>query len=131
MSRKGKFSLDWSQEGLREGLRCFHCGEFFEAHEHWESVWLRAEEPEKAFLQALIQVAASFHHYRRDNLAGTVSLLRRALRRLEKYPEAFAGVAVAPLRASIRLWLEALQQPDAAAPPIPKLQLANTSKPGS
>lgn len=87
-------SLDWTQRDLREGLRCFGSGAFFEAHEHWESVWLAAQE-EKTFLQGLIQVAASFHHFQRGNLAGTVSLLRSALRRLDAYPEAFAGVAVA------------------------------------
>jgi len=51
--------LDWSQGNLQEGLRRFHSGAFFEAHEHWESVWLTAQGPEKTFLQALIQVAAS------------------------------------------------------------------------
>ena len=104
-------SLDWTQRDLREGLRCFHSAAFFEAHEHWESVWLVAQEPEKTFLQGLIQVAASFHHFQRGNLAGTVSLLRSALRRLDTYPEAFAGVAVAPLRATIRQWLDALETP--------------------
>jgi len=78
-------SLDWTQRDLREGLRCFHSGAFFEAHEHWESVWLAVQEPEKAFLQGLIQVAASFHHFQRGNLAGTVSLLRSALRHQERY----------------------------------------------
>jgi uncharacterized protein len=51
---------------------------FFEAHEHWESVWLTAQGPEKTFLQALIQVAASFHHFHRGNRLGSVSLLRSA-----------------------------------------------------
>ena len=125
-------SLDWTERDLREGLRCFHSAAFFEAHEHWESVWLVAQEPEKTFLQGLIQVAASFHHFQRGNLAGTVSLLRSALRRLDTYPEAFAGVAVAPLRTSICLWLAALETPQSASlPPVPQLQLvSSTSPPG-
>jgi predicted metal-dependent hydrolase len=76
-------SLDWNHGALLEGLRCFHSGAFFEAHEHWESVWLMTEEPEKTFLQGLIQVAAAFHHFQRGNCAGTISLLRSALRRLD------------------------------------------------
>jgi uncharacterized protein len=120
-------SLDWTERDLREGLRCFHSAAFFEAHEHWESVWLVAQEPEKTFLQGLIQVAASFHHFQRGNLAGTVSLLRSALRRLDTYPEAFAGVAVAPLRATIRQWLDALETPThSPVPPLPQLQIATT-----
>ena len=55
--------LDWTQGDLFEGLRCFHSGAFFEAHEHWESVWLASQEPEKTFLQGLIQVAAAFHRF--------------------------------------------------------------------
>ena len=54
-------SLDWNLGGLHEGLRCFHSSAFFEAHEHWESVWLEAKEKEMTFLQGLIQVAVSFH----------------------------------------------------------------------
>src|SRR5882762_11212858 len=117
--------LDWTQGALREGLRCFNSGAFFEAHEHWESVWLAAQEPEKTLLQGLIQVAASFHHFQRGNCAGTISLLRAALRRLDEYPDIFAGVMVAPLRTAIRSWLEALEAtPQCAAPPaFPRLRV--------
>ncbi len=117
-------SLDWNNGELFEGLRCFHSGAFFEAHEHWETVWLGAQEPEKTFLQGLIQVAAGFHHFQRGNRAGTISLLRSALGRLDRYPEAFAGLEVAPLRAAIRLWLEALETvPPSSTPSLPQLQL--------
>jgi len=117
-------SLDWNNGELFEGLRCFHSGAFFEAHEHWETVWLGAQEPEKTFLQGLIQVAAGFHHFQRGNRAGTISLLRSALGRLDRYPEAFAGLEVAPLRAAIRLWLEALETvPPSSTPSFPQLQL--------
>ena len=50
--------LDWNSGALAEGIRCYRDCEFFLAHEHWESVWLRLEEPEKSFLQALIQTTA-------------------------------------------------------------------------
>ena len=118
-------SLDWTRGELSEGLCCFRSGAFFAAHEHWESVWLTAQEPEKTFLQGLIQVAASFHHFQRGNRAGTVSLLRSALQRLNGYPEDFGGIAVAPLRVALRLWLEALETlPQSPVPPFPQLQLA-------
>ena len=125
-------SLDWTQGDLHKGLCCFHSGAFFEAHEHWESVWLAAQEPEKTFLQGLIQVAASFHHFQRGNYAGTVSLLRSASHRLAAYPEAFAGVAVAPLRATISLWIDTLESPIRSSfPPLPQLQIARTGSSSS
>lgn len=100
--------FDWDRDELAEGLRCYRNREFFEAHEYWEAVWLRCAEPEKTFLQALIQTTAAFHHFQRGNFVGAASLLRNALRRLEPYPHEFGGVAVEQLRQSIRDWLKAL-----------------------
>ena len=47
----------------QKGLEAFNSGHFYEAHEHWEEVWLETPNPDKMFLQGLIQVAAAFHHY--------------------------------------------------------------------
>jgi uncharacterized protein len=85
--------LDWTQGALAEGRRCYHSREFFAAHEHWESVWLATKGPEKAFLQALIQLAAALHHIQRGNPRGAASLLRSALQRLEPHPLMFGGIA--------------------------------------
>ena len=110
--------LDWTTGSLADGLRCYQKQEFFDAHEHWEAVWLKCDEPERTFLQALIQVTAAFHHLKRGNLAGTASLLRRALRRLDNFPAEYEGVAVEKLRTSVREWLEALG-PEDALPQLP------------
>ncbi len=102
---EGTMPLDWTDGALAEGLRCYRNEEFFLAHEHWESIWLNCDEPEKTFLQALIQIAAAFHHLQRNNRIGAASLLRAALRRLEPFPAAYGGVEVEALRESIRAWL--------------------------
>jgi uncharacterized protein len=104
--------LDWSDGALSEGLRCYQAEKFFLAHEHWESTWLKCEQPDKTFLQALIQVTAAFHHLQRKNVAGTSSLLRAALRRLDSYPASYASIDVASLRESIRAWLGAIESQD-------------------
>lgn len=108
--------LDWKSGALAEGLKCYRNREFFEAHEHWESVWLGLEEPEKSFLQALIQTTAALHHYGAGNAAGAASLLRRALRRLEMCPATFGGIATGPLCDEVRAWLRALEDGSAAVP---------------
>jgi predicted metal-dependent hydrolase len=105
--------LDWSEGPLAEGLRCYCACEFFEAHEHWESAWLACQEPEKTFLQALIQITAAFHHLHGENRVGAASLLRAALRRLEPCPAEYGGVRVAELRESVRAWIDAIEQGDA------------------
>jgi hypothetical protein len=109
-------ALDWSCGSLAEGLRCYRNEEFFLAHEHWEGIWLRCEEPERTFLQALIQVTAAFHHLQRNNVIGSASLLRAALRRLDPFPVEYGGIAVESLRASIRAWLQAFDGGPASWP---------------
>lgn len=101
--------FDWTQGSLAEGLRLYDAGEFFAAHEAWESVWLRAQEPEKMFLQGLIQVTAAFHHLQRSNPHGTTLLLQAALGRLERYPARFGAISVDLLCDDIRAWLQALE----------------------
>ena len=114
--------LDWSCGALAEGLACYTRAEFFEAHEHWESVWLTLAEPEKSFLQALIQVTAAFHHLAVGNRVGAISLLTRAQRRLDRCPASFGGIAVAPLLTNISQWLRTLEDgADAELPPHPQI----------
>ena len=55
---------------FQKGLDAFNSAHFYDAHEHWEEVWLETPNPEKMFLQGLIQVAAAFHHYSRDKSPG-------------------------------------------------------------
>ena len=115
--------LDWKSGALAEGLDCYGNGEFFLAHEHWESVWLGLEEPEKSFLQALIQTTAALHHFQAGNLAGAASLLRRAVHRLEICSGSFGSIATEPLREEVRMWLLALEGGDAVPESFPKIRV--------
>lgn len=78
-------------------MALFNDGKFFEAHEAWEEIWLIESEPEKTFLQGLIQVAAAFHHAQRGNAPGMTSLLKAGLEKLSRFPADYRGIAVAKL----------------------------------
>jgi hypothetical protein len=95
---------------LQRGIEDFNARRFFEAHEVWEEAWLRAPEPQKTFLQGIIQVAAAFHHYARGNPEGAESLLGHGLRKLEGFPPDYGGMDVEGLRATARRWQEALRR---------------------
>ena len=103
-----RMNFDWTQGDLAEGLRRYDAGEYFAAHESWETVWLAAPEPDKTFLQSLIQVTAAFHHVQRNNYIGAERLLRAALRKLEPYPPGYGRLSVALLRNDIRDTLQTL-----------------------
>jgi uncharacterized protein len=93
---------------FRRGVDLFNEGKFFEAHEVWEELWLAEAEPEKTFLQGLIQVAAAFHHHERGNLRGTRSLLAAGLAKLGQFPDEHRGIALAELREGTSDWVGAV-----------------------
>lgn len=103
-------------DSFARGIEQFNRRRFFEAHESWEEVWLRALEPDKTFLQGIIQVAAGLHHYTRGNLDGAESLLRAGLAKLEQFPTNCRGLNVEGLRAAARKWLAALASGNSPGP---------------
>jgi uncharacterized protein len=110
-------TFDWISGPLAEGLHLYNSGEYFTAHEAWETVWLAAPEPERTFLQALIQVTAAFEHLKRnDNQLGATRLLSAALRRLHPYPSEFGNLDVDLLRTDI---VDRLGSLAARIPPAP------------
>lgn len=107
-------------EPCREGIELFNRAAFFEAHEVLEDVWRAAPQPEKKFLQGLIQVAVALHHHGNGNSAGARSVLRRAFRNLSLYPEGFGGIHSAGLLHSISEWQRALDE-GTAVPALPRI----------
>jgi hypothetical protein len=94
---------------FQKGLDAFNSAHFYDAHEHWEEVWLETPNPEKTFLQGLIQVAAAYHHYSRANCLGTKNLLLAGVLKLDQFPENHWGLEIEPLRDEVRRWLKALE----------------------
>jgi predicted metal-dependent hydrolase len=57
-----------------DGVERFNRGEYFEAHEVWEELWMECPSAERRFIQALIQAAVALHHFERGNHAGAARL---------------------------------------------------------
>jgi predicted metal-dependent hydrolase len=95
-------------EKFERGLEHFNARQFFEAHEVWEEVWLVEDEPEKTFLQGIIQIAAAFHHYRRGNTDGAETLLAAGIVKISRFPAQHRGLAIHELRDEAKFWARAL-----------------------
>jgi uncharacterized protein len=115
-------------EKFERGVTDFNAGRFFEAHEVWEELWLSAPEPEKTFLQGLIQIAAAFHHHGRGNACGRQSLLTAGIAKLAACPDEFRGTAIAKLRREVEAWQE-LQQTGKGRTPqhVPKIHATKST----
>ena len=119
-------------ETFERGLRHFNAREFFEAHEVWEEIWLTEGEPEKTFLQGIIQIAAAFHHYGRGNSDGAETLLAAGIVKLSRFPDDHRGLAIHDLREEAKMWARALGgMPRVADPKLPAIRRLEKSATGT
>jgi predicted metal-dependent hydrolase len=74
------------------GIVLFNRGDFFEAHEVWESLWMETFTPEKKFYQGLIQAAVGLLHFCNGNVAGAAKLYRSSRDYMLRYGSPFMGL---------------------------------------
>jgi predicted metal-dependent hydrolase len=96
---------DGERAALARGVAEFNAGLFFECHDTLEEMWAGVRGPARDFFQGLIQVAVAYYHLDNGNAAGAESMMRRALKRLERYPARYCGFDVAAQRAELLRWL--------------------------
>jgi len=104
----------FKNETFLYGVDLFNCGYFWEAHAEWERCWKGAPRasPARAFLQALIQVAAASVKGRASQGAGAEKLLRKAREKLGELGRRhgrFSGVDVLNLTRRIDESLQTLE----------------------
>ena len=118
-------SLD---ENERLAVRYFDEGQFFGAHEAWETCWNQTKgTPDEEFFKGLSQLGAGYTHQRRGNAHGAAALLRRGLGRIEPYGPRHRGIDVAALLAAgseHAAVMEAAAAAGAEAPPVATPRLA-------
>ena len=92
------------------GAALFNAGEYWEAHEAWEPLWLRSEGQERRLLAGVILLAAALHKaHKMENPRGGRRNYDKALAHLEHLPDRYEGVEVRRLEAEVA---RALKDPD-------------------
>ncbi len=110
---------------LREGIRLFNAGRFFESHESFEDFYSRSEEEHKPFVEGLIQLAAALRLFREfGELRGPVRMVHQAMIRLENYQPSYLGIRVTHLIQAMEEWTRQVEaDSEAVRGQIPKIRL--------
>ncbi len=93
-----------------EGIRLFNRGDYFEAHEVWESLWHRQEGEPKLFLQSLIQAAVALRHHQTGNLNGFRGLSQKAFEKWDVLPSPFWDLDVKAFRVGLEGFLKRVNE---------------------
>jgi predicted metal-dependent hydrolase len=106
-------SIDYDARYLA-GIVLFNRGDFFEAHEVWEALWMDTPAPEKRFYQGLIQAAVGLCHFCNGNLRGAAKLYASSRAYMERYGAHCLGLDTGQFwRQMARCFAEVLANPDA------------------
>ena len=120
-------------------FRCFNAGDYYEAHDVLEHLWLATAGREYSFFKGLIQLAGAFVHLKKQHarpwhakdgqrLAPAARLFALALANLEPSAPCYMGLDVAAVCRLAREWRDEIVrgeyrvnpwQPDA----LPKIEL--------
>ncbi|HZP42235.1 MAG TPA: DUF309 domain-containing protein [Candidatus Binatia bacterium] len=96
---------------VRRGVRLFNRGRYMSAQQAWEEAWRDADGPARAFLEALVQLAAGLHlRTRRGATRGAEHLLAQAVVTLEDFRPLAFGVDVEALVADTAAYLEWIRE---------------------
>jgi predicted metal-dependent hydrolase len=74
------------------GIVLFNRGDFFEAHEVWEALWMETHGPEKPFVQGLIQAAVGLCHFCNGNVRGAAKLYKSSHDYMARFAPTFWGL---------------------------------------
>jgi predicted metal-dependent hydrolase len=107
-------------ENYRHGVALWTAHEFFECHEVFEEMWLRAGD-ERRFYQGIIQAAAGFYKVQLESRGRGVSLLQTAIAKLTLYPERYLGLDVHALIRELTERLRVLEQSLERNEPLPDI----------
>ncbi len=102
-------------------FRCFNAGDYYEAHDVLEHLWLQTEGENYAFFKGLIQLAGAFVHLKKQHarpwhskdgrrIAPAARLFALALANLEDFQPRHMDLDVAAVCTFAREWREALEQ---------------------
>lgn len=101
-------SREGCPEEILKGIGEFNCSRFYQCHETLEQVWMKKKGNEREFIQAIIQLAVGYYHYKRNNQVGALKLFKAGLERLRRYEPSCLEIDVSKLVKAVKTNIDQL-----------------------
>lgn len=116
------------------GVERFNRGEYFDAHEAWEELWMDCPSADRRFYQSLIQAAVALYHWGNGNRAGAARLFHSGRRYMEPYRPTYRGLDVdrfwRQVEAALAPALASVPDPQPHVPSQPRIELSPPARRG-
>jgi uncharacterized protein len=91
---------------IQEGVKLFNNGNYFEAHDYFEEMWMSTVGEYHDLYQGLVQISVGTFHLISENYRGALSQYSKGLDKLKKYPDNFDSINLLQFRQDINLIIE-------------------------
>jgi uncharacterized protein len=110
-------------EAHEAAIRYFDAGNYFAAHEAWETCWglVKGTDVEE-FFKGLAQLGAGYTHWMRCNPHGAVALLGRALERMTSRGPRYRGIDIEAFAREVAEVREQARAAEASGSALPVLE---------
>jgi uncharacterized protein len=98
-----------SADAIKLGLALFNEERFWESHEALEAAWRKSSGSEKEVLQGVILLAAALVHLQKSEQDITLSIMKRAYEKLEKYHNEYFSISLPALKEKVLAMLSSGQ----------------------
>ncbi|GJQ64545.1 MAG: hypothetical protein SCALA702_35980 [Melioribacteraceae bacterium] len=86
---------------ISDGVKLFNSEYYFESHDYFEDLWIKAEHDERLFFQGMVQMSVGCYHHSHKNYKGALSQFTRGSEKLKLYGEKHNGVNLGKLLAEV------------------------------
>lgn len=93
---------------IKQGINLFNNSEYFEAHDHFEEMWINAERDDRKFYQSLVQLSVGSFHLMSKNYKGALSQYCKGTSKLVEYIPDYHGINTRKLIKEIRVLMNDL-----------------------
>ncbi len=110
------------EEAHEAAIVFFDAGNYFGAHEAWETCWARCKGTgDEEFFKGLAQLGAGYTHWLRGNAHGVDALLSRALDRIGRHGSPHRGIDIASYMTQVEEVRATAARCEDAHTPLPDL----------
>jgi len=96
---------------ISDGIKLFNDGDYFEAHDHFEEMWINSQGTEQNLYQALTQISVGFYHLISGNYEGAKSQLQKGIDKLKVNSEKIDEINIPQLLSDLTPFLNELNNP--------------------
>lgn len=115
---------------ILHGIELFNDGNFFEAHDFFEDIWIDCKTDDKKFFQSLVHISVGCFHLISGNYSGSKSQFEKFIDKVNRFSPIYYEIDIESLISQISFLIDQIKEKKENKPSdfwklIPKIEFIN------